>query len=654
VTADITLGQERQARALPRLPRVDAAAIGAWLLPFSAVLYLALDGGGYTTVVRGQVGIALWWMVLVGAVVGALPFALSRRAWGTVALLGGLLAWTALSLSWTESDERTVTEIGRVAMLLGALVLGLATVGQTRRKQVTDGVAAAIGLVALLAVLSRLHPAWFPALSEFENPKRLSYPVHYWNALAAFVVMGVPALLAVAGGARTLLARSFAAAALPVAALCVFLTVSRGGLISLALVPLAFVALAPDRLPKLATLIAGGIGGSVLVLAADARPALRDGLGNALAHHQGDDVLMILALVCAGTALLQLAISLVDRHATRLRWLMVPRRRAAAGIVGALALAAVIAVVAGAPGASQRAWEEFKQPQAAASVGGDTTFQRLGSASGSGRYQYWQANVRAQQTRPLGGRGAGTFEYWWARTRGEAGGYVRDAHSLYLQTYGELGLVGLVLIAGFFLVLLGSGVARSFTARVEDQLPIAAATAGILGFALMASVEWIWQIAVLPVTLMLLGAVVLSGQRRLPGSGATGKRGRIAAVALAIVCLPAIAISLAGASGVAESQAAAGRGDLAGALREARSAVRVQPYAASPRLQEALILEQAGKLPLAASAAAEATAREPTNWRPWLIRSRIEAEQGHARASVKLFRMARSLNPQSPIFAKQP
>ena len=47
--------------------------LGSTVLPFTLVLYLALEGGGYDVLVRSEVGVAIWWIVLLGALVGVLP-----------------------------------------------------------------------------------------------------------------------------------------------------------------------------------------------------------------------------------------------------------------------------------------------------------------------------------------------------------------------------------------------------------------------------------------------------------------------------------------------------------------------------------------------------------------------------------------------------
>ena len=88
-----------------------------------------------------------------------------------------------------------------------------------------------------------------------------------------------------------------------------------------------------------------------------------------------------------------------------------------------------------------------------------------------------------------------------------------------------------------------------------------------------------------------------------------------------------------GASDIRASERDVSEGRLDDALSEARSAADAQPYAATPRLQEALVLERQGKFDQAAAAAREATEKESTNWRTWLVLSRIEAERGRARAS---------------------
>src|SRR5437588_3616085 len=109
------------------LRRVDGGAAAVWALVGAVVLYEALDGGGYDLVTRSQVGIIVWWIVLVGAAWGVLPAGrLGRSAYAAIALLGAFVLWTGIAATWSQSSERTLQELSRVASYLGVLLLGVA------------------------------------------------------------------------------------------------------------------------------------------------------------------------------------------------------------------------------------------------------------------------------------------------------------------------------------------------------------------------------------------------------------------------------------------------------------------------------------------------------------------------------------------------
>jgi tetratricopeptide (TPR) repeat protein len=187
-----------------------------------------------------------------------------------------------------------------------------------------------------------------------------------------------------------------------------------------------------------------------------------------------------------------------------------------------------------------------------------------------------------------------------------------------------------------------------------ERAALAAALAGCVAFCLTAVVDWMWQIPVLPVAMLLLAATLVAADGREDGRGdgraplAAPARAGVAIAAFAAIV--AIAVPLASTGLLRDSEAEARDGDLAAALAAARSAQNVQPGSAAPRLQQALVLEQLGRLEQAADAATGATDREATNWRNWLVLARIEAQRGRAAAAVAAYREARSLNPRSPVF----
>jgi hypothetical protein len=346
--------------------------------------------------------------------------------------------------------------------------------------------------------------------------------------------------------------------------------------------------------------------------------------------------------------LLQAAVSLAARHGLGPRLRIAPRRGAIAA-----AVLVVVAIAAGVPGELSDRWEEFKQP---VDPGGGAA--RLESSAGNGRYQAWQSALDANATDPLVGIGPGTFEYWWAR-EGTVPLFLRDAHSLYLETLAELGIVGLALLLGLLGTVVVTGLRLVRSALDQRRRAYAAAALAAAGiFLVAAAYDWIWDLPVLAIVFLLLAASILgtrpgiASARRSPAatSGRRAIAGRVGFAALAVGAIVAIAIPLASTVLVRESQAEARAAGLSGALDDAQDAHGVEPFAAGPLLQQALVLELSGDLEEAVSAARAATAKEPTNWRTWLVLSRLEAKVGDAEGALDAYRHARSLNPRSELF----
>ena len=657
-----SLSRRRAARLSHAL---DAWAIGGWALGFAVVLYLAAAGGGYDPVVRGELGVAVWWMVLAGVLGGVFSLRFGRLGWAATAMLAGFALWTGLAVTWSESAERTVAELARVTTYAGILVLGLLTVARRPALPLVAGAASAFAVVAALALGARLLPSAFPVndhlvfLSEAAN--RLSYPLNYWNGLAAFSAIGFAVAAGLAAGVRSRPAQWALGAALPAFVLCVYFTASRGGALELAVAVLALLVVSGDRLASLATLVTAAAGGAILVAAASQRDALLSGIPTAAARAEGQEVLVLLAIVCAGTGLVQVAIGLAAHHLERPAWMRPSPRRTAAIAAVTLTAGLGAALAAGGAGWAQDRFDEFRSlgpqsaPAAQTAAPSNDTFSRLRakSVSGNGRWQYWMSAVDSMQARPLQGTGPGTFEFWWARNA-SIPSYVRDAHSVYFETLGESGIPGIALLGGFVLLVLGGGIWRALRAAPAARAPLAACVAGCAVFAVAAAVDWVWELAVLPAAFVLLAAVALTG--RPAGAPVAARpapppwRARALLALLAVLALLAIAIPLAGASALRSSQSAAGDGRLATAFGDASTAERTQPYAATPNLQQALVLELAGDVERARAAAVRATEDEPTHWRTWLVRSRLEARAGRTAAAVDSFRRAKRLNPQSVLF----
>lgn len=628
------------------LRAVEPRKVTEYGIPFALVAYLGFREGGYEPLVHEEIGIVCWWLVLLAAVAGFLTARRpARPALVALGLLVALGAWSGLAMLWSESAGSTAIEVARITSYAGAFALIVAMQGPGSARRTLIGVTAAIAAIITAALLSRLQPAWFGpnALAETlpDIRSRLAYPLGYWNALAGLVAIGLPLVLWLASSARHAWVRVAAASFTPVMGLVIYLTLSRSGALAAALAVAVFVALYPVRLALLPTLAAGGIGGLILIWAASQRPALTAGLEDGAANSQGDQLTVIVLVVVALAAAAQYVLHRVMKSG-RLRPPPRLSRRLTVRLAGSL-LALVLAgwLLAGGAGKTADGFRNFKSPD---TVSDDSS--RLTSASSNGRWQYWSAAVEAGKGAPAGGIGPGTYEFYWERN-GALPGFIRNAHSLYVEMFAELGIVGLLLTAGLGLFVLWSGARAALRATGVEAALLAAATAAAAAFVISAGVDWAWEMPVLPVSFLAIAAAIL-------GRGGTRGPSRLAIGfgVLATLALLAIAIPYLSNRAVEGSQRDFRTGELGRAYDEADRARRLQPFAAVPRLQLAYVLEAQGRVRPAIDAAREAVARERTNWTNELVLARLLLQAGEPREAHAAYRRARALNHSSIVLER--
>ena len=587
----------------------------------------------------------MWWTLLAAAAFGVRPAApVPRTALAAGGLLGAFALWTALSIAWAPSAERAFAELGRVLLYLGAFLAVALGARRAQGAAWADGLAAGISVACALALAQRLVPGFATdggiAVALPEAAVRLSYPIGYWNGLGIFAALALPLLLRAASAARPALARGVAMLPVPLIVAVVYLTSSRGaaavGIAGIAV----FLALGARRLAAGLALVvaAAGSGGVLAVLTA--RPALVDGpLTRAAVEGQGPGAALLVAAVCLATAAAHAALCAVAPA----RVLVSARVRRAA--VATAVVLALLGILAAGP---QARVEAFKAPPAAVQ---DADFVRthLFSGGGSGRWQFWGSALDQFAANPLAGGGAGSFEPWWAR-HGTLAYFVRNAHSLWLETLGELGIVGALLLAGAFAAGL-CAVPRRLGSGDDGERALAAALAAVVvAFALGAALDWVWQLPAVAVValacLALLTVPATAPAVRRPGRSRAGR------AALAVVALAAF-----GASGLAwladadlrGSRAAVAAGSLQKAADRAARARALTPWAGSPWLQLALVAERDGDLAASRTAIGEAIEREPENWRLRVVAARVATKDRAVRDARSALAAARRLNPRSPL-----
>ncbi len=318
------------------------------------------------------------------------------------------------------------------------------------------------------------------------------------------VALGLPLLLRIVAGTRSRIVAAAAVAAIPLVVADIYLASSRGGAIVGVIAVTTFVALVRDRVPAMAAAAVGVGGGVAAVLALESRPVLVNGpFASPAASVAGREVAALLVVVVAATAVAWVLVDPVVRRIPALP------RKAVVGLAATAAAALVVVVVLSHPLARLHS---FAEPP----VASDTpSFVRahLVSGSGSGRWQFWTAAVDQWQSAPVVGTGAGTFDAWWAE-HGSLALFVRNAHSLYLESLGELGAVGFLLASAIWVGGCAIGVRACRRLDGEERTSLAGATAVALAFGVGAGVDWLWQLP----AVSLVGVSALALAARSSGS----------------------------------------------------------------------------------------------------------------------------------------
>lgn len=636
------------------LPRATVLIVGA------TVFWLAYDRGSYGEASRNTAAIALWWVIIIAVALGIWPAARSPRI---ALVVGGLLAcFTLLTLAstvWADSAESALADFNRAALYLAVFLVVVLAGRRNELDWWSDGIAIGVTAIGVLALSSRL----FPDLVSRDDARtllpsassRLSYPVTYWNALAILIAIAAPLLVRSAVVSSGSLQRALSLAPIPLLASAVYLTSSRGGVATAAVAIGIFVALTARRDRVLIALLCAALGSAVAIAVLLDRHELVNDPASAATEEQG---LSAALLLCATAALTGGLYAAVCRWGpSELRLSRLGGRIVAAGTV--VLIAAV--VVAARP---LDRFHTFKQPpQALTSPNPDFVRAHLLSGNGSGRWQFWASAVDEFRSKPLLGRGGGSYEAWWAQ-HGTLSAFVRNAHSLYLETLGELGAVGLLLLLAVFATGAFAGLIRVSKAAGDERVTMAALASGLAGFIFAAGIDWIWELTAVSVVgfvfLGLLtgpGCAVLERLRVVAEEDAAPRRQRlgfgagVAVVATAWLFICAHAIPLLAGLKLRASQTAAAGGSLDRAASDALSARSIEPWAASPYSQLALVTERVGALGAARRWIAEAIQRDPTDWRLWLIAARIETKAGEIPAARRSLERARQLNPRSPLFS---
>lgn len=582
--------------------------------------------GGYFSSAWGWIAVIGLWAIAVALMISA-P-SLSRLESAFLAALLAFVGWVALSALWSESTF-ALREVERD---LAYVVVPLAAFVFLRRASVSlllGSLTVGIGLLATYSLATRLFP---DRIGSYDSVAvyRLSTPIGYWNSLGILSAIGIVLASGFVARSRSAVVRGAAAAGLVFLATALYFTYSRGSWLALGLALVVLVAFDPNRLQALAAVAGAAIVPAVAVWLSARQDALTHQRASvAAAADQGHRLALLLVVLAVLASAVGVIVGAVSARVSAPPAL----RKTLALVLGVAVIVGAVGVVVAYGNPVSRAWNAFAEPPPKTKVDLNA---RLFSFSGNGRAELWRASWDDFKSHPLAGTGAGSYEQRWLESR-DVSLKVRDAHSLYVEVLGELGLVGLVLLVAAFAV----PVAAAFKARRRHPLvPFALAAYG--AFLVHAGVDWDWEMPVVVLAGLLCGVALLVWARdREEPLPDRARYGLLGATAVAIVLAFVV---LVGNLALAQSAKAARAGDWQDSIRDANRARSWAPWSSEPYQQRGEAQLALGRLAEARMSFRTAISKSPDDWTLWFDLARASA----GKAQLAALAHAKRLNRLSP------
>ncbi len=616
------------------------AGLAAALGPGALIVFLGFNAGAFYPGTTGLMAVLVLVALLGRVTLAVAPAAGASRAGALVlAALALLATLSLLSATWSSAPGRALADWDRVLLYAALFALG-ASVPYTRGRLRVALWSVGVGIVVVVGtgVLSRVAPDVLHTQPD-RGDERLSYPLSYWNGLGLLGCVGMLlALHATSDPDEPRAVRVLGAAVLPVLALGVELTLSRGALAAGVVGLVVYVLVARPR-----GLVLGGLAAvapaAVVVLAGSRADLLTSSASRtARAAAQGHSLALVLIAVIIAAALLRFSALRVEARVARAdrSW-----RVATRGLAALAAVMVLAALALGAPAAIGRQYHRFIDAAPVADTSGAARFTQVGN---NGRLAHWRVALDTWRDHPLLGTGAGTYENEWARRRDTTTSVV-NAHSVALGILSDLGVAGLGLL---LLALGGLGVGVARRVRGRDRAVQAALLAALVAWALQSGIDWTWELPGASAWVFPLGGLALARRREsgaaLRPPGSTGRL--VAGVGLLVLALTPAFMALSQRS-LDEAVAALHRRDCATAIDRALASsgtlgARPEPYEVLGFCDVRIGRPQLGELMLR-----QAAERDPGSWEYQYGLAIVRGAGGQDPRPA--LRRARELNPLSPL-----
>lgn len=623
------------------------AAAAPGCVAAGTVAYLTGEIGGYYAPTWGWASVVLL-AIAAGAVLLLPAVRLGRLELALLASVAALAAWTGLSWAWSGSPPQAVAELERCVLYLAGigtfLLLG-------RRQSLAWTAGALLGVIAgysCYALATRFYPVEVPSIFATAGG-RLGGPFAYANAMGLFSGIGLLLAFGLAGH-RSLLVRLLAAATTVPLALALGLTYSRGSWIALAIGALTIVLLSDRSRELVLRLVLLAPAPAFAVWLASRSTAITGWEDLAAADRDGRQltVACIVLVVCSVLTLL------LGTVGGRTHWLARPAMGGIAVLVVGLGVVSLSVAPSGPPRLSPVAAGSSSQPQqsgAGTTTTGSPTqpeqpgaataapppaqtsrpIEHLTSLGSSYRTEMWRVALGDFARHPLIGSGAGSYQSEWFQHR-RINEYIRNAHSLFLETLAELGLVGIALL----LAVVAIPALAAVRLRAQPLVPVlgGAYAAGIAH----AAIDWDWQMPAAMFVTLFCGAALVAAA----GSAPVRRRSaspllRPGALALTLALLAFSIVGLAGNRAEASALAAARRLSWPATDAAARRASDWAPWAAEPLLLQGYAALARGDGAAASTLIRRAAQMQRGDWVYWYYLGSVttgsEREAALARAA---------------------
>jgi hypothetical protein len=620
--------------------RIAAYLLGATLLVVWT--WWALAQGAFFGRVLLPGGVLICAVLALTA--GSVRLPISPRGPHVVALAAflGLAAWTALSMFWTPAQDLALDYAQRAFVYAFAFAAGLALTAALRRRMAYSLVPFMVAGVIVVAVLVIKVLLASDVDTLVDTDGTLDFPFGYRNANAGFFTMLAFGSMPLIIRARSPVALRVGCAGLAATSLgLVAISQSRGSVLG-ALAGIVVLLLCSRR--RGWALVALGI---VIAPVALLFPFLLDpyeaaGTSAALGELQNGIVASLVAGLIAAVGAAA-AISL-ERRGAGIRLPRPNRRQAAtASIGGLLAAIALFTVLVGNPVSEIHA--QISKVSSSDPSYGEVSGSRFTYGGGLNRLDFWGVALGQAADSPLIGEGAGSFRSTYL-VEGDGSEAPRNAHSLPLETLGELGIVGLGLLC---LAFGAAAVAALRSRRLGPEAALLSTVALVVAAVALtqACVDWSWYFGgqIAPV-LALLGSAAAPAALAFDPLPRRVRRGVVVAAGLLTVFALPIFLS----ERLTLDAARGWHSDTEGAYGALATAADLNPFADSPLLVEAQIARETGDTQRAVTALAEAERREPDDWQSYYLGARaLQAED--PQAALTALEQAEALNPTSEDIA---